>query len=115
MKKSQVAVNGGASFVAVPATIWAHSVKVIELGLTPVGLVVQWPDDNFTASYNYAAGAVIRKSGHNVYSALARPANSAYGNTPPTADNYMKVKASDNSTTKIIELTEYELGEDAAS
>ena len=115
MKKSQITLTGGAAVTPIPASIRAHSIKIIELGLAPVGLIVNWPDDSFVANYNYAAGAVIRKSGHGIHGVLARPANSAYGNTPATADNYCKIKASNNNAAVVVELTEYEFGEDSAS
>lgn len=113
MKKSQVTLSGGASFTNIPVTCPSHSIKILELNATPVGLIVEWPDDAFANSYTYPKGAAIRKSGNGIYGVLGYHANAIAGKTR-SADLYCKVKAADNSNA-VIELTEYQFGEDAAS
>lgn len=110
MLKTQVTLNGDGTFKAITVNRPSHHIKIIELGLSPVGLIAKWPDDNFTASYNYAAGAVIKRSGNGYYGVLGYHANAIAGKTRP-ADTYVELKASDGSA-KVIELTEYAAGEE---
>lgn len=117
MKITQVTLSGGATPTAIPCTVPAHLVRVTELNATPVGLVASFPEDEYVAQYALPKGQPVRKAGHGEYGILARPTgyngrdqNGAL--VPAVSENYMKVKAADDSSSAKVQVTEYEIGED---
>lgn len=110
MRATEITLNGDGTFLPITATGPFHRVRVRELGLSPVGLIAEFPDDGFSNQVNYATGVVIERIGNGYHGVLGYAANAISGKAPASATVYMKVKASDGTAKKVL-LEEFEGGE----
>lgn len=102
-----IAVNGSSgAFVAIPASIPARSVTIVEDGASAgQGLAVQFPQDGYTATATYGAGVPIEIEGAGHDGICGLPAQNAANGTTAfnyrAADVYCQVRSATATATNV--------------